>query len=129
MSLIGSQRNKRLLRLVAWLAGLSLAGAAYGWVASHIGGVPCLFRLVTGFQCPGCGVTRMCLLLLRGDVAGAFRANPAVFCLLPVGAVLAGSRGVRYVKYGRTGLLPWENILVWGMIFVLLVFGLLRNIP
>lgn len=128
MSSIGSQRNKRLLRLTAWSAGLCLAGAAYGWGAAHIGGVPCLFRLVTGLQCPGCGVTRMCLSLFRGDLAGALRANPAVFCLLPAGAVLAGSRAVRYVKQGRTGLLPWESILVWGMILVLLVFGLLRNV-
>lgn len=29
-------------------------------------GIPCLFYLWTGFKCPGCGITRMCLALLSG---------------------------------------------------------------
>ena len=128
MSSTRSPQNKRLLRLTGWAAGLLLAGVAYGWLAAHVGGIPCLFHQITGLQCPGCGVTRMCLRLLHGDLTGAFRENQGVFCLLPVGAVLAGSRAGQYVKYGRTRFRPWENGLVWGMVIILLGFGLLRNI-
>ena len=47
-------------------------------------GLYCPFWKFTGLLCPGCGVTRMCLALLRLDLAGAWRANPALLLALPV---------------------------------------------
>jgi hypothetical protein len=40
-----------------------------------------------GIQCPGCGSTRACGALVRGDVADAWRFNPA---LVLVGVPLLG---------------------------------------
>lgn len=39
----------------------------------------CPFAILFGFPCPACGLTRAGLLLLRGDLAGAFRMHPAIF--------------------------------------------------
>ncbi len=39
---------------------------------------PCLFRALTGFYCPGCGMTRALHALLHLDIATAFRMNPLV---------------------------------------------------
>jgi hypothetical protein len=47
--------------------------------------VPCLFRLLTGHACPGCGLTHALGDLLRGDAAAAWSANPLIFVLLPAG--------------------------------------------
>jgi hypothetical protein len=56
--------------------GLILTGAA----GLHIGllslGLPswdCPFFKLTGIPCPGCGLSRACLLLLRGEVRASFR--------------------------------------------------------
>lgn len=43
--------------------------------------LPCLFKKLTQFDCPGCGMQRSFLLLLRGDLAGSLAIYPA---LLPV---------------------------------------------
>ncbi|HKO02175.1 MAG TPA: DUF2752 domain-containing protein [Thermoanaerobaculia bacterium] len=37
----------------------------------------CVMRRLTGFPCPGCGVTTSVAALLRGDVRSAMRANVA----------------------------------------------------
>jgi hypothetical protein len=67
--------------------GLILTGAA----GLHIGllslGLPswdCPFFKLTGIPCPGCGLTRACLLLLRGDVQASikFHAFAPVFLVL-----------------------------------------------
>lgn len=43
----------------------------------------CPIRNLIGFPCPGCGITRATLCLLRLDFAGAWRMNPAVFFAYP----------------------------------------------
>ncbi len=40
---------------------------------------PCLFRVVTGFRCMGCGATRSIQCFLRGDWGGSFFYNPMFF--------------------------------------------------
>ena len=43
--------------------------------------IPCFFHKITGFYCPGCGITRMLLSLLHLDFYQAFRWNPFLFLL------------------------------------------------
>lgn len=121
----GSEERLRglLLRLGAVLA----LGLGYAWGMSRLGtGLPCPFHRVTGLLCPGCGVSRLCLALLRGDWAGAWAANPAICLLLPPGAALLAWRGRGCVK----GLPParWEERAWVAMAVLLLAFGVLRNV-
>lgn len=120
--------KQRLLRVLAVWTGLGLLGLFYASIASRFGGIPCVFRTVTGLRCPGCGVTHMCLCLLRGDLLGAFRENAAVLCLVPVLAPLLVHQSLRYVKLGTLRLFPWEEKLAWAMAAMLLLFGVVRNL-
>ena len=87
-----------------------------------------LRRLLTGLQCPGCGVTRMCLALLRLDVSGAWKANPVLLLLLPLLGGLLGYRAVVYVRRGSVPTARWETLVWSGMAGVLLLWGVWRNI-
>lgn len=121
--------NRRLLRALAWWLGLLAVGICYGAVVSKIGwGIPCLFRLITGLKCPGCGITHMALCLLHGDLSGAFHANAMVLALLPIGIIMAVKITLRCVKTGSKQLTRWENRTVIAMIVLLLVFGAARNL-
>ncbi len=47
----------------------------------------CIFRLIAGFPCPGCGLTRAAILLLRGHVMDSFKMHPMLIpfaLLLPI---------------------------------------------
>ena len=121
--------NRRLVRALVWWLGLLTAGICYGAVVSKIGfGIPCLFRLITGLQCPGCGITHTALCLMHGDLSGAFHANAMVLTLLPVGGILAAKITLRYLKTGNRRLTRWENRTVIGMIVLLIGFGVVRNL-
>ncbi|MGN0558194.1 MAG: DUF2752 domain-containing protein [Acutalibacteraceae bacterium] len=104
-------------------------GAAYALFCTYVFAVPCVFHTVTGLNCPGCGISRMCLSLLHGDVLSAIRYNLAVFVLSPLFLVLIVSQSVYYVKYGTKRLRIWQNIILYVCIVVLVFFGILRNIP
>lgn len=82
---------------------------------------PCAFRTVTGWACPGCGLTRAAHALLHGDVARAFSLNPwaffsgpalALFFATPRIAPPATSRRVRAVL-AWTGLALTLAFWVW----------------
>ena len=117
----------RLRRLLAWLTALLLLGLGYAWAMARLGvGLPCPFYRLTGLLCPGCGVSRLCIALLRGDWAGAWAANPALCLALPPVAVLLAWRGIGYVK-GR-GPARWEDRAWLTRAILLVIFGVVRNL-
>ena len=118
------ERSRRLRRVLAGGGVLLAAGLGYAlWVGCTGLALPCPFRAATGLLCPGCGVTRLCLALLRGDWGGAWAANPMLLVLL------AGGIAVRYVREGRTAGPRWENVLCWILAALLLIWGVVRNLP
>ena len=56
-------------------------------------GLPCLFHLITGLYCPGCGGTRACMYLLDGEFVRSFWYHPLVIYL----AVIGTAETVTYV--------------------------------
>ena len=58
--------QKKILIIYGAIFG---AGLLYAFLILHTPfRIPCLFREVTGLQCPGCGTSRMVLALMRLDI-------------------------------------------------------------
>lgn len=68
------------------------------WFEEHQ--LPCLFKSLFHFDCPGCGLQRSLLALLRGDVVESAKLYPAVFPVLLLFAYAA----FYLVKRNRYGL-------------------------
>ncbi len=89
----------------------------------------CLFRTLTGFQCPGCGTTRALHQLLHGNVWGAFQLNPLMLLSIPflLYAVL------RYTSSVMRGRPITRNLLaskyIWAVFGVVIFFWVFRNTP
>ena len=91
------------------------------------GPVVCLFRLTTGYDCPGCGITRSFRAMGRLDVEGAFRYNPLgpeLFLALLVGwlyslAMLLTNGRVKIPHWW----MHWRFRLFWGALLLYLVLG------
>ena len=121
--------QKRLVRLFLWCGIACGAGLVYALFVRVIGfGIPCIFHVVTGFDCPSCGVTRTCLSLLRLDFAAAYRYNAAILVLSPLGIAVAARQAWLYVKTGHPKLSKIEMGIISFLIVALLVFGVWRNI-
>ena len=119
------QRAKRAITIALILVGI---GAIYAIIIHFTGrGIPCVFNIITGWKCPGCGVTKMCMSLLRLAFKTAFEANAGLLCLLPAGGFLAGRYLYIYIKRGvkRDRL---TDIVIYVLIGILLVWGVVRNI-
>ncbi|MEM1418084.1 MAG: DUF2752 domain-containing protein [Myxococcota bacterium] len=85
----------------------------------------CVFRAATGLPCPGCGLTRASLALLRLDLGAAWSAHPLVLVVTPLLAwafLAAGARALGRSAPGPEGLsrATWIGLgaallLVWGL--------------
>ena len=112
------------------LLSLSVIGAVGGWILYTFPPTAnrfypqCPFRMLTGFDCPGCGTTRALHHLLHGRVEEAFRLNPMLFLLLAVflfalPSILRGRQPEFLMK-------PW---FAWTAFFVLTGYWVVRNTP
>ena len=127
---VDGEAKKRLERLIIKCLIVAVVGFGYlifvrlsGW------GIPCIFRLISGKYCPGCGISRMFVALSRFDIHAAFRYNPLVFCLLPFATVFGVRYAVSYVKTGRTEADKLETVLLVITMILTVAFWVLRNLP
>lgn len=122
--------KERLLILVKKIALVLSIGLGYAFFVQKTGiSVPCMFYKVTGFYCPGCGVTRMCLSLMKGDLIRAFHYNMGIMICLPILVWIGFQEMISYVKEGKRKKKRRNEILLWLMLGGLLLFGVLRNLP
>ena len=121
---------RRTTVIAIW--SLLLAGAAYLFLFEPGKSgffLPCIFRLLTGFNCPGCGSTRAMHQMLHGHFLAAFELNPLLLLAIPflLFALL------RYSVIVMRGGVPRHNVLrasyIYGIFFVILSFWIFRNTP
>ncbi|MBQ3022996.1 MAG: DUF2752 domain-containing protein [Clostridia bacterium] len=125
-----SFQPERLKKLVKEIIKYGFIGLSY-YVFIKLTGkrIPCISHAVFKFYCPGCGVTRMCVALLEGDFALAFRQNSFVFCLLPLLLIWSFYKGYRYVWGKETDLNLAEKIAAIIIFLSAVAFSVLRNLP
>lgn len=86
-------------------------------------GIPCIFYKVTNLYCPGCGITRAIISLLKLDFYQAFRYNSLVIILLPFLLMY-----FIYVNVfcGKKKIPQF----VWVILLIMVIlYGILRNMP
>lgn len=122
--------KKRVYNLVIALCLIFGLGTGYAFFFVKTGiGIPCVFHLITGLYCPGCGASRMCLSILQGDFHRAFSYNPLLFLMTPLLGAYFIRQAFHYIKGVKWRMSKWESVL-WKIVVVLLIFfGIVRNLP
>jgi hypothetical protein len=87
----------------------------------------CLFHDLTGWYCPGCGITRALHALAHFDLRRALAMNAFLVLSLPLLAAMA-AQGLMQRAWLPAGI---RRVVFNGRWWIgaLLVFGVLRNLP
>jgi hypothetical protein len=125
--------NPTIQRLSAAVGVIAMTGGAsvvYAFDPSQTHFLPvCPLYALTGFACPGCGLTRGFHALFHGDVLTALDFN----ALIPIWTVIFGYLFVSLLLTAVRGRgLPWKFIspsTLFGFVVLLITFGVLRNLP
>ena len=117
-------------RVIAGI-GLPLFVLIGAWVLYTFGNpLICVFYKLAGLYCPGCGSGRASAALLHLDFAAAFKHNLLYVLLLPFIVYYLLKQYI--VLVFRKDVLPMFSINGFAakvVLAVILVFGILRNIP
>lgn len=80
---------------------MSVLDDSVKWLESHA--IPCPFHLITGCDCPGCGMQRSVFSLLRGDLSASLDHHPAGLLVVAFVLILAIHLKVQH-RYTRRAL-------------------------
>ncbi len=125
-----SATSNRVLAAAGVVAMIGSSAAVAYFDPSKSSWLPvCPLFALTGFACPGCGLTRGFHSLFHGDIIPAIDFNApipfwvVIFSWVFVSLVLIAVRG--------KGLPMWPTYpkVLWVFMVVLLGFGILRNVP
>ena len=126
-------RPRRLVLLAGPMATAALTGASVLAVAlvdpNEPGHYPtCPFLALTGAFCPGCGSLRAVHALTHGDVRLAVGFNVlTVLAVVALPVIWAQWARRSWTGAPRTAAAPAAY--VWALLVVVLLFGVLRNLP
>ena len=121
-----SVRRRQFLREGIRILGIGVV--YFFWVCITGVGIPCPFRLLTGYLCPGCGITHYCIALLQFRFADAYSANPFLFVLMPFFIPYGIYRAHRVIQTGRTEYSRAEIGLLLVTLVGAIVFAVYRNL-
>lgn len=94
----------------------------FALIFCYITEIGCLFYKITGFYCPGCGLTRCVKALLKLEFYQAFRYNPLIIVL-----------GFLFLIYSIICLFLKKQIHIsnkacYLLVLIVIVYGFCRNI-
>lgn len=105
--------------------GSILACIATLVITGHVA-LPCVIKTITGYYCPGCGVTRAIVSLFNGQLYQAFRYNSIIFIDIPIILFL----GIFEKLFGNNKIIKCiSNIVLIILLIITIMYGVLRNIP
>jgi len=93
------------------------------WLEAHQ--MPCLFKQVTHIDCPGCGIQRSFVLLMKGQVNASFFMYPALMPILLLFAMLI-LHVILKIRNGAV-ILKYMYFFCTGIILVSYIYKLLTT--
>lgn len=91
-------------------------------------GIGCPILELSGFYCPGCGVTRMIKSILIGNFKQAFFYNQLLFISTPIFIYLTIDYMYSNYKEKTPLINKIPNKVYYAYIAILIIFGIIRNI-
>lgn len=125
---LDNMNKRKLLHILIPIIGILL----YGWIVINVYGsnTRCFFRGFFGIPCPGCGLSRSYMALLKGHLGEALYYHP-LFVLPPLVLIIYLLRNNRYVQWLYKKKLFWICLLIifFGVYVVRMILMFPHTLP
>lgn len=103
------------------------AGVSWRSVFQFVFHMPCLFHLLTGWYCPGCGGTRAVKYLLQGHLYLSFLYHPLVLYAAAAAVLKLGTAAAAKATGHREYYVGYGNYFAYGALAVVAVNWAVKN--
>lgn len=122
-------RHRRIRYIILRDLTVLVMGVAYiGFIQLTGMAIPCIVHKLTGYKCPGCGITRACVLFVNRDLKESFESNPFLYFVGPALVYLIIKADIYYVRIGSYDQGKADKVLTYLCIFAAVIYGVFRNI-
>lgn len=123
--------KKRIIKIISIVLFLVILLLGYYFLNYKFNlGIPCIFYKITGYKCPGCGITRAIFSLLKGNIKNAIYYNKLLFIAGPFIIIYIIYKFYIYI-YDKKESKKAKIIIKYTTYFLLLIsilYSILRNI-
>ncbi|MBC7696567.1 MAG: DUF2752 domain-containing protein [Burkholderiales bacterium] len=88
------------------------------WLEQHL--FPCFFKSHFGMECPGCGMQRSLIALLKGDLIGSLQYHAALIPFIITIIMLVVQLKIQRENGGK--LVMWAFVITTGITLVQFIF-------
>ena len=126
-----NKSEEQALYIVGWVLlaciGLTLLMIRL-WPEGRIWRSDCIFHLLTGFYCPGCGGSRAVKFLLRGNLLTSLLFHPFVLYTAVTGGWFMISHTLQRLSGGRLNIgMKYRDGYLWAGLIIVAINFLLKN--
>lgn len=127
------KQEEKNLYLLGWIffgifLGYLLIGKFFTLNTKNIFHLPCLFRTLTGYYCPGCGGTRACIAFLQGHFLRSLLYHPVVPYTAVVYLIFMVSHSIELLSKGKLAIgLRYRDTYIKLAGVIILLQWVLRN--
>ena len=89
----------------------------------------CMFRLLTGYDCPACGIQRALHTAMNGDIATALRYNYFLIISIPYFIAVAITSFWKANLIVKMGYYVQHPKVVRAILVLIIIWWIVRNIP
>lgn len=132
--------KKRLKHTVKIIIAIMILGFSYYFIVINTDFyIPCIFKLITGLDCPGCGISHLCMNLIQAGmnlgkpdkcwmyIKLAAKSNPFIMLNLPILSGLVLHNTATWIKTGGIKPKKLEDFLIVFEIIGMIIWFIVRN--
>ena len=128
-----SKKEEKSLYILGWMllaAAVLLLGITKGLhMQMKIFSLPCVFRELTGYCCPGCGGTRACAALLQGKIVKCFLCHPVVLYTAVIYGWYMITHTIEYLTRGKLAAgMRYRDLYLYLAAAIILIQWVVRNL-
>lgn len=128
-SIVKNKKGGNLTNYLLWFLIIATFLLCLNYIIFDTFYFKCIFRALTGYDCPTCGMQRAFVSLLSGDFISGFWHNPYLTLMLPYFAsiIITSLHNGYFAKNVKSIL--YHPLMIAALVILMIIWWIIRNLP
>lgn len=129
ISIVKNKKSGNLANHLLWLLIIATFLLCLNYIIWGSFYFKCIFKSLTGYECPTCGMQRAIVSLFSGDFISGFWHNPYLTLMLPYFASLIITSLFNGALAKRARKILYHTLTITTLVIIMIAWWVIRNLP